>query len=64
MATLKKSMKYDLATEVLASAVKILRAAGFEEDEIPQLFEQVVKKRRRAPIWIEPVGRAGARSIS
>ena len=62
MAIIDEVAKYDLATEVLSSAVKVLLAAGFAEDEIPQLFEQVVKKERRAPIWIVPVERKGLTS--
>jgi hypothetical protein len=45
--------KYDVAIEVLASAARILRAVGFDEREIPGLFEQVAKKASRAPLWIE-----------
>jgi hypothetical protein len=59
----EETAKYDLATEVLSSAVRILRAAGFAEDEIPKLFEQVVKKERRAPIWITPVEKQKSTSI-
>ena len=47
--------KHDIATEVLSSAVRILQAAGFAEDEIPKLFEQVVSRRARVPLWIEPL---------
>jgi hypothetical protein len=45
--------RYDIATEVLWSAVRVLQAAGFSEEEIPKLFEQVVRKRARGPLWIE-----------
>jgi len=45
--------RYDIATEVLSSAVRVLQAAGFSEEEIPKLFEQVANKRGRGPLWIE-----------
>jgi DNA-binding transcriptional regulator YhcF (GntR family) len=47
--------KYDIATEVLSSAVRVLQAAGFSEAEIPKLFQQVADKRARTPLWIEPL---------
>ncbi len=47
--------RYDIATEVLSSAVRVLQAAGFSEQEIPKLFEQVVRKGPRGPIWLERV---------
>jgi hypothetical protein len=47
--------RYDIATEVLASALRILQAVGFSENEIPKLFEQVARKPPRGPLWIEPV---------
>jgi hypothetical protein len=46
--------RYDIATEVLSSAVRVLQAAGFSEAEIPKLFEQVANRPVRAPLWIEP----------
>jgi hypothetical protein len=46
--------RYDIATEVLSSAIRILQAVGFDEDEIPQLFEQVVEKGTRGPFFIDP----------
>jgi hypothetical protein len=46
--------KYDIATEILASAVRVLQAVGFSEEEIPKLFEQA-GKRARGPLWIEPL---------
>ena len=46
--------KYDVATEVLSSTVRILQSLGFSEREIPQLFEQVAKRPIRGPVWIEP----------
>jgi hypothetical protein len=47
--------RYDIATEVLSSAIRVLQAVGFSEGEIPRLFEQVSNKRARVPLWIEPV---------
>jgi len=47
--------KYDAATEVLSSALRMLLALGFYEDEALQLFDQVAKKGKRAPVWIEPL---------
>jgi hypothetical protein len=47
--------KFDVATEVLASAFRVLQAVGFSEDEVPKLFEQVAKKSGRGPIWINSV---------
>ena len=47
--------KYEVATEVLSSAVKVLQAVGFYEDEIAQLFVQVARKPKRAPVWLEPI---------
>lgn len=47
--------RYDIATEVLSSAIRILQAAGFSEEEIPRLFQQVAEKRARVPLWIEPL---------
>jgi hypothetical protein len=47
--------RYDVATEVLASAIRVLQAVGFSEAEIPKLFQQVVNKPTRGPLWIEPV---------
>jgi hypothetical protein len=45
--------RYDIATEVLSSAVRILQAVGFSEHEIPKLFEQVANKGSRGPLLIE-----------
>lgn len=39
--------RYDIATEVLSSAVRVLQAAGFSEREIPKLFEQAAGSARR-----------------
>jgi hypothetical protein len=47
--------KYEIANEVLASAIRILQAAGFYESEILQLFDQVSKKKERAPLYLEPL---------
>jgi hypothetical protein len=47
--------RYDIATEVMSSAVRILQSAGFNEDEIPKLFDQVAKKRSRAPLYLDPL---------
>jgi len=46
--------KYDIATEVLSSAVRVLQAIGFSEDETRGLFDQVAKRGTRAPLWLEP----------
>jgi DNA-binding transcriptional regulator YhcF (GntR family) len=47
--------KYEIANEVLSSAVRVLQAVGFYESEIIQLFEQVAKKRERFPLYLEPL---------
>jgi len=47
--------KYDVATEVLSSAIRVLQAVGFSEREILQLFDQVAKKKERVPIWLRPL---------
>jgi hypothetical protein len=47
--------KYEIATEVLSSAIRVLQAAGFYEDEISRLFEQVAKKPKRQPVWLGPL---------
>jgi len=47
--------KYEVATEVLSSAIRVLQAAGFYEAEILQLFAQVANKRERAPLYLEPI---------
>ena len=47
--------KYDIATEVLSSAIRVLQAAGFYENEILQLFDQVAKKKERFPVWLTPL---------
>jgi hypothetical protein len=40
---------------MLSSAIRVLQAAGFEEDEIPELFAKVAAKRVRGPLYIEPL---------
>jgi hypothetical protein len=46
--------KYEIATEVLSSAVRVLQTIGFYEEEITQLFEQVAKKPRRSQVYLQP----------
>lgn len=45
--------KYDIATEVLSSAVRVLQSVGFYESEILQY--QVAKKKERFPVCLEPL---------
>jgi hypothetical protein len=45
--------RYEIATEVLSSAIRVLQTAGFQENEIPQLFAQVASKRIRGPLYLE-----------
>jgi hypothetical protein len=52
--------KYDIATEVLSSAIRVLQAAGFYEGEILQLFGQLANKRERVPVWLQPLPDDGA----
>jgi hypothetical protein len=47
--------KYDIATEVLSSAIKVLQTSGVYESEILQLFGQVARKRERMPLYLEPL---------
>jgi hypothetical protein len=47
--------RYDIATEVLSSAIRVLHAVGFSERDIPKLFKQVADKGSRGPLWIKPV---------
>jgi DNA-binding transcriptional regulator YhcF (GntR family) len=47
--------KYEIANEVLSSAIRVLQAAGFYESEILKLFEQVSKKKERFPLHLEPL---------
>jgi hypothetical protein len=51
----KNPDKYDIATEVLSSAIRVLQAAGFYEGEILRLFAQVANKRERIPLYLEPL---------
>ncbi len=51
--------KYEIANEVLSSAIRVLQAVGFYEDEILQLFDQVAKKRERFPLHLEPLADRG-----
>jgi hypothetical protein len=50
--------KYDIATEVLSSTIRVLQAVGFRESEILQLFAQVATKRERSPVWLTPLASA------
>lgn len=50
-----RDQRYDVATEVLGSAIRVLQAVGFSEREIPKLFQQVADRRIRAPLWLEQV---------
>jgi hypothetical protein len=52
-AYLENPDRYEIATEVLSSAIRVLEAAGFREDGIPQLFGQVASKRKRVPLYLE-----------
>jgi hypothetical protein len=47
--------KYEVATEVLSSAIRVLQASGFYEGEILQLFAQVATKPERFPVWLQPL---------
>jgi hypothetical protein len=47
--------KYEIATEVLSSAIKILQASGFYESEILKLLEQASKKTERTPLYLQPL---------
>jgi hypothetical protein len=47
--------KFEIATEALSSAIRVLRAAGFYENEILQMFGQVARKPERAPLFLEPL---------
>jgi hypothetical protein len=42
--------RYEIATEVLSSAIRVLQAAGFHEDEIPQLFAPSRKQKKTSPV--------------
>jgi hypothetical protein len=45
--------RYEIATEVLSSAIRALQAAGFHEEGIPLLFAQAANKRKRVPLYLE-----------
>jgi hypothetical protein len=45
--------KYEIATEVLSSTVRVLKSLGFSDREVVELFEQAIKRGIRAPIWLE-----------
>lgn len=47
--------KYEIANEVIGSAIRILQSAGFYESEILQLFAQASKKKERFPLYLEPL---------
>lgn len=47
--------KYEIANEVLSSAIRVLQAVGFYESEIMELFKQVANKRERFPLYLEPL---------
>jgi DNA-binding transcriptional regulator YhcF (GntR family) len=47
--------KYEIANEVLSSAIRVLQTVGFYESEILQLFGQVARKRERVPLYLEPL---------
>jgi hypothetical protein len=47
--------RYEIATEVLSSAIRVLQAAGFTEEEIPVLLAQAANKRKRAPLYLERI---------
>jgi hypothetical protein len=47
--------KTDFATEVISSTIHILKAAGFSDSEIQELFAQAVRRGVRAPFWAEPL---------
>ena len=44
--------KYEIANEVLSSAIKVLQRAGFYEEEILEMFAEVSQKRPRAPLYL------------
>lgn len=45
--------KYAIANEVLSSAIKVLQTAGFYEEEVLELFAEVLKKPPRTPLYLE-----------
>lgn len=54
-AFMERPDKYEIATEVLSSAMRVLHAVGFYELEILQLFAQAATKRERFPLYLEPL---------
>jgi hypothetical protein len=44
--------KYEIANEVLSSAIKVLQRAGFYEEEILEMFAEVSQKQPRAPLYL------------
>ena len=51
--------KYEIANEVLGSAIRVLQAAGFYESEVLELFGQVARKRERSPLYLESLADSG-----
>lgn len=47
--------RYDIATEVLSSAMRILQSVGFSEHEVAKLLAQAADKGSRGPLWLNPV---------
>ena len=47
--------KYEIATEVLSSAIRVLQSVGFSEREILKLFGQAASKHERTPLLLEPL---------
>jgi len=45
--------RHDIAAEVLSSAIRVLQAVGFSEEEIPKLFQQMAERPVRGPVWID-----------
>jgi hypothetical protein len=52
--------KYDIATEVLSSTIRVLQAIGFYETEVLELFRQVANKRERVPFYAQPLSDTSA----
>lgn len=47
--------RYDVATEVLSSAMRVLQAVGFSEQEVAKLLTQAADQGPRGPLWLNPV---------
>jgi hypothetical protein len=45
--------KYEIANEVLSSAIRVLQRAGFYEDEILEMFAEASRKPLRFPLYLE-----------